>query len=312
LPGKILADITFFMNAGRSAPYNYDMNQIDPTISYRLGVAASQVVSNPFFGLLGADKMPGQLRTQRTINQLELTRRYPQYASLVQNLNGGRGNRYKSLQMQFQRPFQNGWNFVVGYNYNREQNQEFFDVQDNFQRIFTWQPAQNARQRWTGAVIYELPIGKGRKHLAGMNKVADALVGGWSLSGLFTYNTGIPIRWGTLDIASNPKLDNPTQTRWFDTSKVKVQPAFTRRRNPWQWEGLNGPRFWNVDTTLAKEYAIRERLKFELRAEAYNVTNRFPADNPVLDPNNQNVGKIISQRGGVFGRQIQFSGRFIF
>ena len=30
LPGRILADITFFMNLGRSQPYNYDMNQVDP------------------------------------------------------------------------------------------------------------------------------------------------------------------------------------------------------------------------------------------------------------------------------------------
>lgn len=312
LPGKILADLTFFMNSGRSAPYNYDVNQVDPRIGYANGVASTQAVNNPFFGLLPATKMPGQLRTQRTVPVTELTRPYPQYQSLVQQLIGGRGNRYKSFQMQIQRPFANGWNFVMGYNYNREQNEEFFDVQDNYLRNFTWQPAPNARQRVTGAMIYELPVGKGRKYMGSMNRAADALLGGWSLSGLFTYNTGIPMRWGTLLIDGNPKLDNPTQTRWFDTSKVKIQPPFTRRTNQLQYDGLNGPRFWNIDTTLAKEYKIMERLKFELRAEAYNLTNRFPADNPVQDPNNQNFGKIITQRGGAFGRQIQFSGRLIF
>ncbi|MBM3796064.1 MAG: carboxypeptidase regulatory-like domain-containing protein [Acidobacteria bacterium] len=312
LPGKILADLTFFMNTGRSAPFNYDLNQVDPRIGFRLGAAATVPVDNPFFNRLPANRMPGQLRTQRQVPQTELTRPYPQYQSLVQSLIGGRGNRYRSFQMQLQRPFANGWNFVVGYNYNRERNEEFFDVQDNFTRNFTWQPAPNARQRWTGAMIYELPIGKGRKHMGSMNGAADALIGGWSLSGLFTFNTGVPIRWGTLQIDGNPKIDNPTQTRWFDTSKVRIQPAFTRRSNPLQFEGMNNPRFWNVDTTLGKEYQVMERLKFELRMEAYNLTNRFPAGDPVLDPNNQNFGRIVTQRAGVFGRQLQFSGRFIF
>ncbi|MFN7925421.1 MAG: TonB-dependent receptor [Bryobacteraceae bacterium] len=312
LPGKILADITFFMNQGRNQPYNYDINQIDPRIGYRIGNASTQAVPNPFFNILPADKMPGQLRTRATIPVTELTRPYPQYGSLVESLIGGRANRYKSLQMQFQRPFQNGWNFVIGYNYNRERNEEFFDAQDNYTRTLTFQPAPNAAQRLTGAAIYELPIGKGRKYLSSMSKAADLLVGGWSVSGLFTYNTGIPLRWGTLAITGNPKLDNPTQTRWFDTSKISNQPAFTRRTNPLQWDGLVGPRFWNVDTTLAKSYDIMEHLKFELRAEAYNLTNRFPAAGPDQNPNSQTFGKVVSQLGGVYGRQIQFSGRFIF
>ncbi|MBM3739234.1 MAG: carboxypeptidase regulatory-like domain-containing protein [Acidobacteria bacterium] len=312
LPGKILADITFFMNVGRSAPYAYDVNQVDPRIGYRIGVASTAAVPNPFFNLLPADRMPGQLRTTPMVAVQEMTRLYPQYTALTETLRGGWGNRYKSVQMQFQRPFTNGWNFVIGYNYNAERNEQFFDVQDNFTNTVTWQPAANAKQRFTGAAIYELPIGRGRKYMNGMNKAADAIAGGWSLSTLFTFNTGLFLRWGALEVSGNPKIDNPTQARWFDTAKIRQIPAFTRRSNPLQWDGLTGPRFWNVDTTLAKEYAITERLKFELRAEAYNLTNRFPAGDPDLGVTSANFGKIVSQRGGVFGRQIQFSGRIIF
>ena len=63
LPGRVLADITFFMNIGRSQPYNYDINQIDPRIGYAKGNAINTVVNNPFFNLLPKEKMPGQLRT---------------------------------------------------------------------------------------------------------------------------------------------------------------------------------------------------------------------------------------------------------
>ena len=99
----------------------------------------------------------------------------------------------------------------------------------------------------------------------------------------------------------------------FDTSKIKQLPNFTRRGNPLQFDGLNGPRFWNVDSTLAKEFKIiPERLRFELRGEAYNLTNRFPSNDPDQGVTSRTFGKIISQRSGVYGRQIQFQGKFIF
>jgi hypothetical protein len=314
LPGKIVADITFFMNFGRDLPYAYNLNQVDPRIGYSVGNAINQSVANPFFNKLPADKMPGQLRTQANVNVRELLRPYPQYQDMFERLSSGIKNNYKALQMQFQRPFTNGFNFVIGYNYNRERNLEFFDEQDNFLRNFTWQPAANARHRITGAAIYELPFGKGRKYLSSANALVDGILGGWSTSGLITYNSGLYLRFGTLLVSGDPSVENPTQERWFDTSVFAVQPAFTRRSNPLQFDDLKGPRFLNFDATLGKEFSIlpENRLKFELRGEAYNLTNRFPAANPNLDRNSPNFGRVVSQLAGKFGRQIQFSGRFIF
>ena len=169
LPGKIVADVTFFMNFGRDLPYAYNLNQVDPRIGYANGNAVNANVANPFFNKLPLDKMPGQFRTQANVSVRELLRPYPQYQDMFERLSAGAKNNYKALQMQFQRPFINGFNFVVGYNYNRERNLEFYDEQDNFLRNFTWQPARNARHRITGAAIYELPFGKGRKYMSGSN-----------------------------------------------------------------------------------------------------------------------------------------------
>ncbi|MDX2267277.1 MAG: carboxypeptidase regulatory-like domain-containing protein [Bryobacter sp.] len=314
LPGKILADITFFMNLGRSAPFNYDLNQVDPRIGFEVGNAINAGVPNPFFNRLPQAQMPGQLRTQRNVTVAQLLRPYPQYTNLVETLRGGLGNRYRALQMQFQRPFANGWNFTIGYNYNRESNEEFYDNVDNFLLNPTWQPASNARQRITGAAIYELPFGRGRKIGGNWNAVVDGIFGGWSVSGLFTANTGLFIRLGSVLVDGDPTLDNPTRDRWFDTSKVKILPAFTRRTNPLQFPNLVGPGFINLDTTLAKQFDIvKERVRFELRAESYNTSNHFTGTTtPVLDVNSPNFGKVIQQRPGVFGRQIQFSGRLVF
>jgi len=313
LPGNILADITFFMNIGRDLPYNYDINQVDPRIGFQVQNAVNASVPNPFFNVLPASKMPGTLRTQANVPVSQLLRPYPQYQSMAETLRSGGENRYRSLQMQFQRPFVNGFNFVVGYNYNRERNLEFYDGVDNYIQNFTWQPAPNARHRITGAAIYELPLGKGRKFMSSAPRAVDSILGGWAASGLFTYNTGLYLRFGGALVSGDPGLDSPTKGRWFNTDVIKPLPAFTRRANPLQYENVKGTNTINADVTLNKMFPINERIKFEVRLEAYNVANAFFGANPATDPNNAaTFGRILSQRAGVFGRQMQFTGRFYF
>jgi hypothetical protein len=312
LPGRLLADITYFMNIGRHHPYSYDLNQVDPRIGYANGNQITTPVANPFFNRLPADKMPGQLRTQRTVALRELLRPYPQYTSLVETLRGGTRNRYRSLQLQLQRPFVNGFNLVMGYNYNNSRNDEFYDELDNYLQNFTWQPAPQARHRFTGAAIYELPFGKGRAYMNNAHPVVQGILGGWSTSTLFTYNSGEYLRFGGALVDGDPGVSNPTNDRWFDTTKFRVLPAFTRRTNPLQYDSVKGPRYVNIDATLAKEFpVVGERLKFELRAEAYNLMNAFTGANPSTSVTAATFGRIVSQRGGIFGRQIQFSGRMI-
>jgi hypothetical protein len=312
LPGRLVADVTFFMNLSHNLPYTYDLNQVDPRIGYQVGNAVNQAVSNPFYNLLPAGKFPGQLRTQQNVAVSQLLRPYPQYAALTETLIGGAEDRYKALQISVQRAFSGGFSLILGYNYNRESGQEFYDEVDTYTKTLTWQPAQNPRQRLTGASIYELPFGRGRKYMTAVNSIVDGMLGGWSISGLFTYNAGTPLRLGPALVSGDPALSNPTSDRWFDTSKVKILPAFTRRTSPVQYDDLLGPRFVNIDMTLAKDFPIKERLKFELRLEGYNVMNSFTGNNPVLNPNSPTFGRIVQQRPGTFGRQTQYSGRFIF
>ncbi len=313
LPWKLVSDITYFVNLGRNAPYTYDLNQVDPRIGYAVQTAVNQSVANPFYQVLPPAKFPGQLRTQRQVPVSELLRPYPQYGSLTETLRGKLQNHYQALQMQFQRPFVNGFNLVIGYNYNTEHNEEFYDAVDAFTQKPTWQLATNARHRLTGAAIYELPFGKGRRFMSGGNRFLETALGGWSVSTLFTFNTGIYLRFPTELVSGDPTLANPTNARWFDTSKFQRQPAFTRRTNPLQFDNIKGPKFINTDATLAKMFPITERIHFELRGEAYNLTNSFTGNSPGVDVNQGTLfGRITSQKPGIYGRQIQYSGRIVF
>jgi hypothetical protein len=311
LPWQLVVDATYFVNFGRDLPVTRDANLIDPRIGYQNGSRIAQAVNNPFFNLLPENKMPGQIRTQRTIAIRELLRPYPQYTSLQERLVGLSNNRYQALQLQVQRPFVNGFNLVLGYNYNRERQEAYYDELDDFLNNLIYQPAANARHRLTGAAIYQLPFGKGRKYANNMNRALDGIFGGWALSGIFTFNTGEFIRFGSFVVNGDPSLSNPTKERMFDTSKFSVLPAFTRRSNPWQYNGVKGMAFKNLDLTLAKEFTITERIRFELRMESYNATNTFNGAAPSTNFGTASFGAVVAQRPGYFGRQFQYSGRFV-
>jgi hypothetical protein len=312
LPWKVVADVTYFINYGRNQPYAFDMNQIDPRIGYQYKNLVNASVANPFYNLLPATQEPGQLRTQKNIAVSELLRPYPQYSAITETLRGAWGDHYQALQLSFQRPFTNGFNFVIGYNYNRERTQLFYDSVDNFTNTPTYQDSANPRHRLIGAAIYELPFGKGRRLMSNANRILDGALGGWSVSGLYTYNSGDFLRFPTELVSGDPHLDHPTNARWFDTSMFAVQPAFTRRTNPLQYDDVKGPRFVNVDMTLAKKFAVTERVKFELRLESYNVPNSFSGADPNLSVTGGTIfGRITAQKAGVYGRQFQYSGRFI-
>jgi len=309
LPKQIVLDATYFVNLGRELPVTRDVNQVDPRIGYRSGAAVTRSVPNPFFNRLPESKMPGQLRTTANVAVSQLLRPYPQYGALQERLVNHYNNRYQALQLQIQRPFANGFNLVVGYNYNRERNEEYYDEQDNFLDALTYQPAVNPRRRITGAAIYQLPFGKGRKYASSMNPLADAILGGWALSGIFTFNTGQFLRFGGYMVNGDPTLDNPTKERMFDTSKFAVLPAFTRRQNPLQYDGVKGMAFKNVDFTFAKEFKLQENLSFELRMEAYNATNSFNGALPSTAFGTSAFGAVTAQLAGYNGRQFQYSGR---
>lgn len=310
LPGQMVLDATYFVNFGRHMPVTRNLNQVDPRIGYERGAATAANVANPFFNRLPADKMPGQLRTQANVPVSQLLRLYPQYGDIQQRLVGQALSRYQALQIQVQRPFVNGFNMVLGYNYNRERNHEYYDELDNYLDNLTFQPAVNPRHRLTGASIYQLPFGKGRKYMNNANRVVDGILGGWSLSGLFSFNTGQYLRFAGLIVNGDPSISNPTKQRMFDTSKFERLPPFTRRTNPLQYSGVKGMRFKNIDAVLSKQFEVTERIKFELRMESYNLSNSFNGALPSTAFGTSAFGAIVAQQPGYFGRQFQYSGRF--
>ena len=307
---QMVVEATYFLNLGHDQPYNKLMNLIDPRFGFTHKALVTQRVNNPFFNILTPDKFPGQLRNQRQVTVESLLPPYPQYGRLDLRGIPGRQERYQALQLRAQRPFAGGFNFVLGYNYHRARDEAFYDDQDHFDNVFTFQPSNNPRHKVNLLGIYQFPVGRGRRLLSNAHKALDGVLGGWSVSAIYAFNSGEFVRFGALEQKSNPLLEDPPRDLRFNPAAfVRIQP-FTRRSNPWQFPGVTGPHFSNLDMTLAKEFRLRERMAFELQMEAYNVSNSFMGAGPVTDVNSSLFGRVTQQKTGFSGRQLQYSGRF--
>jgi hypothetical protein len=231
--------------------------------------------------------------------------------------------RVMSYKVQAQRPFAQGLSLLVNYAYQSEEQTEFFDDRAMYARALTWRPLPIARHRMNHAVTWEIPVGKGRWLLRDAPLPAELALGGWQLTTTNRWYSGRQLVFSqNLLVSGNPRLDDRTlgpNGAWFNKAVFTALPAGTasdpaniRRTNPWTYDGVFGPGTSQVDMTLSKAFRIREGYKFEVRVEAYNAFNHLNWDNPIVDFNNANFGKVINRRPGYIGREIQYGFKLTF
>jgi len=329
LPHRIVVEATGFANFSHNLNYAYNLNQVDPSIIYQNKGATSVTVANPFYQYLTPQQFPGQLRNLKTVPITQLLTARPQYGNLWEAFKPGAKERYYSLDLRVQRAFANGFNFLFGYSYIREKTQVlgtgtnqtpqvagvgafFLDPLDNYQNRLTYLDSPNPHHRATLAGTYQLPFGKGRPYMASAPRAVDMLLGGWQILGSWYFNTGDYLRFGPALVSGDPAISNPTADKWFDTSAFKVLPSFTPRVNPDHYRNIRGPVYWEMQGSLSKQFLITERVKFELKATAYNLTNRLNLADPDTTITSSSFGKALRQLGNVTGRQAEIGAKILF
>jgi hypothetical protein len=154
--------------------------------------------------------------------------------------------------------------------------------------------------------IYELPFGKGKAILGNAPRALNTIVAGWSMNGIYTYQSGEPftVRSGVLTAnntgqsraALKPGVTLP-QAELQEKAGV-VGPVFFPNADAFTFPepgglglGRNifqGPSYWNVDAGLSKGFEFTERIKMVFRAEFFNALNhpnfRNPRDASVGSP----------------------------
>ena len=180
----------------------------------------------------------------------------------------------------------------------------------------------DARHRFVTSAIYLLPFHSG-------GAMGRRMVEGWSLAGIFNYQSGNPfspivseLRSGSGNLFDRPDiasgqvmaLDNPTPARWFNTSAFlpNVKGTFGNAgRNI-----LTAPDFRNLDFAVLKAIPIKERVSMQFRSEFFNMTNHPNFGQPGNVVGTSTFGVISATRTvrGDLGssRQIEFALKMIF
>jgi hypothetical protein len=146
------------------------------------------------------------------------------------------------------------------------------------------------RHRFLLSAVYELPLGKNRKYFSGMNRIADAVAGGWSISTVSLWETGpylTPITSssydpGNLNISyrgaiqrpdctGNGNIANPATGSMFNFAAFNPIPS-----SPVGHCGVGilvGPGTATIAAGLAKNFQLTERLRLRFESTFTNLMN---------------------------------------
>jgi hypothetical protein len=222
---------------------------------------------------------------------------------------------YHAMQLTLKHAMSSGLQFDINYTFSKSMdvgsNAERVNIFDTAtggfgdQIINSWAPNQlravsdfDMRHQFTTDWVYELPFGHGRRWAASGGKIADAFVGGWGLSGIVHWTSGLPwsmgsgsgwpTNWELQGLAvqtSDPgtvgvfhdSQGNPTMFK--DLTKAAAAFRFPYPGESGQRNELRGPGYFEIDTGVSKAFKFTETQRMKLAWEVFNVTNsvRFDA-----------------------------------
>jgi len=286
--GGILLDATYVNTRGKNLNFATDINQALPSA---LGCSGYNCGNpNPIFTAITAQNYTGW--SNYNALQLRLQQRFRHGLSYQVNyawsksLDTGTGNGHGSGIDIYQDAYHPSANYGLS---------DF-----------------NAANTLVGQVVYDVPFGRGRQFA--LRGPLDQIAGGWRISTIFQWHGGVPytpvIQYSiatALDGGLIPSLNagstlypdqigNPGSTGhvtvpsgsssqhfgiggWFNPAAYAnpVDGTFgNSRRNT-----LIGPGYSNIDLSIGKEFhLIAEKLKLEVRADAYNAFNHVNYANP--------------------------------
>jgi len=188
--------------------------------------------------------------------------------------------------------------------------------------------SNDAPHRLTAAIILDLPFGKGRWIGGGMNHVLDAIVGGWSLNTVTTFQSGNPLALynsaGLLaDGNQRPNVicsQLSSGLSYRDAAKtggsVLNQDCFGDPGDnipgnaPRHFSNLRGDGIHNLDSSLSKEFKIHEGQILQVRAEVFNTFNHQRFGFPDVGSGDGALGQVTSTTNNF--RRMQFGARYQF
>lgn len=224
-------------------------------------------------------------------------------------------SKYKGIDVGLERRFAKGYGFGIAYTLG--------DSKDNASEQLSTQGSnafpQNSRDfsGWYGPSDYdvrhrlavnfvlELPFGKDKKYAN--SGAGSAILGGWTLSGIFTARSGRPftVNQSSNNVGQNmtglPNLVGDTKgaetvDQWFNPAAFQLVPSGTFGNE--QRNQLRGPNYQSLDFTLQRRLSLSSRVGAVVRWDVFNALNRTNFGLPNRNISDTvNVGTITSLGG---------------
>ena len=318
------------------------INQPDPSI-LRYGKTLSALVGSPAANAAGiTSPYPNFIADfggGATVAQALQT--YPQYAQIYNNFDLSGAATYNGLQATLEKRFSNGLSFLTSYTLSRLLSNvdsgfsTFASLPENkFNQYPEYTVDQSdIRNNTKISGLYELPIGPGKQFLNN-HGVTGAIVGGWQIAGILTYQTGTPFGIGENDnplgtpggfnrpnrVAGVALKTNkthftgrtPSTTPYFTTNAFQsTAGTYVLGNAQRNYTELRGPGYYNEDLNLRKKFAIGERVSVQLQMDYFNALNRTIFNGPDNNISDGNYGFVSTGQSNT-PRQGQVSGKIVF
>ncbi len=282
----------------------------------------SASVANPFAGLI-----PGTSFNNATIARRQLMRPYPEFGDITTTNNDGK-SWYSSAQLGLNKRFSKGYTFGVSYTWSHwEQATEYLNATDTEPtRMISDLDVSN---RLSVSAIYELPFGRGKAIMSDAGSVAEAIVGGWQIQGVYTFQTGFPIVFGTdgfyngtdpangSDIALNQKstarwINTDVFTSLLNSTSTLATPVDHLRSLLTRFGDVRRDSINNVDLSLLKSVALPNGMSLQVRFEFINAFNEPYFPGPVTGMTSSTFGQVTASNQDNYARRAQIGVKFLF
>jgi len=227
---------------------------------------------------------------------------------------------YESLQISFRATDWHNLTFNSEYTWSHAfdiiDGELFSNIDNPFNAHWDYGPAGwDRRQVLVSSIIYSVPFFKDSG-----NRMEKALIGGWEISSIATFESGNPFSvgngvdnlgfgGGTSNRANvvGPITYPKTRFQWFSTSSFAAP-------GPLQWgsaarNDVVGPGRNNWNIAMYKQFRFTERARFEFRAETFNTFNHTQFGGPSASLTASNFGQITSTFNP---RTYQFGAKLLF
>jgi hypothetical protein len=271
---------------------------------------------------------------------------------------------YNALEMKLEQRFHNGLNILASYTFSKTLTdadiiQPYWSTLQNGGAVQDPEnlrgekavSSEDAPQNFVISYVYELPVGRGKKFLGAASRPVNAILSGWSISGIQRYVSGQPMSiFGATGIPGknssvrfdrvagqpvknpnykNPLLFNPTSnatacaTGYFNCAAFYDPNLFQNRNpngigasgegNPWRFGNMTRNSadirsfaYLDEDFGLSKAISVTQKVRMELRWEAFDAFNRHMFTRPVSNLNSStlNVGQIGGLQNGPRNMQL--------